>query len=358
MKGNSPAVIRALYIILVPVVLLIILLNSGLLQQHLTAVTVCGDNYSVVRYNFYYFDYYNTFLSENEDRLAELGYDPQQSSGEQFRADGLTWKEYFQTQAERQMALTAYYCDLAEEAGYKFSAEELAPVAAQLEANGAQCARSGISKANFYVAYYSAGMDEARYTEELTRRVQAQAYREHLLQTLTPNGDELAAWLSQYPAEDYACVNLRVLTLSAITNRETGQIGEPQLDALTQKLARLTERYKRGASFEELQAAFSACMLGGRDGVLANAVAGDLPGILADWCISEQGTLTDGDTFTGVDRDAGIAYFAVLDGFGTSGREIEAVRVLNASSISDEESAALSQYQVRRNSLGMLLAAA
>lgn len=95
MKGNHSAALRALYIILVPVVLLIILLNSGWLQRLLPAATVHGETYSVVRYNFYYFDYYNSFLEQYEDQLDELGYDPEQTDSEQIRDDGLSWKEFF-----------------------------------------------------------------------------------------------------------------------------------------------------------------------------------------------------------------------------------------------------------------------
>ena len=53
MKGANSPLLRAIYIILVPVVLLIILLNSGWLQRYVPAATVHGDeHYTVTRYNF------------------------------------------------------------------------------------------------------------------------------------------------------------------------------------------------------------------------------------------------------------------------------------------------------------------
>ena len=124
MQNNHSAQLRALYIILVPIVVLIIILNTGVLQKAFPAARIHGEAYSVVRYNYFYYDYYNRFLEENERRLAELGYDPKLSAGSQTcsLADGeITWKEYFQQSAERNMAETAYYCDLAQAEGYAFS---------------------------------------------------------------------------------------------------------------------------------------------------------------------------------------------------------------------------------------------
>ena len=231
MKGNHSAALRALYIILVPVVLLIILLNSGWLQRLLPAATVHGETYSVVRYNFYYFDYYNSFLEQYEDQLDELGYDPEQADSEQIRDDGLSWKEFFRREAEANLAETAYYCDLAQAAGYTFSEEELAPVAEQLAKNEAQRAQYGISSNNYYISYYGAGMNEERYVQELTRKVQAQAYKAHLEVAYTPAPAEVAQWEAEHPEADYQAVHLRVITLEALPDRATGEIGSAQLDA-------------------------------------------------------------------------------------------------------------------------------
>ena len=52
---NQSKLVRAFYIVLVPVVLVVILLNSGVLQKWLTAVTVDGEPYSAVRYDYYYY---------------------------------------------------------------------------------------------------------------------------------------------------------------------------------------------------------------------------------------------------------------------------------------------------------------
>lgn len=356
MKKTPPA-LRAVYIVLVPIVLLIILLNSGYLQRWITAATVHGEAYKVVDYNYYYFDYYNDFLEENELRLDELGYDPEVEDSKQNYDADTTWKEFFQAQAEADLAETAYYCDLAEAAGYQFSEEELAPVADKLAENEAFYTSYNLSAKNYYISYYGSGMTEEIYTEHLTDQVRAQAYKAHLLETLEPSQTELDQWLSGQQGSDYQAVRLRVITLAALPDRETGEIGAAQLEALEQKLGLLVGRYESGSGFEELQAAFSTCALGDAQGVVAVGTASNLPQVLADWCLTDQSSLAAGDTCSAVDAGAGVAYFAVLDGLGDSGVERDAVAELNAQTLEAQASEAMAVgYTVAHNSFGMLLA--
>lgn len=354
---NTPPALRAVYIILVPIVLLIILLNSGYLQRWLTAATVHGEAYKVVDYNYFYFDFYNAFLEENEARLDELGYDPNVEDSKQNYDADTTWKEFFQAQAEAELAETAYYCDLAQAEGYSFSEEELAPVADRLAEDAAFCATHNLSAKNYYISYYGSGMTEEIYTEHLTDQVRAQAYRAHLLETMEPDRDQIDRWLAQQQETDYQAVRLRVITLAALPDRETGEVGALQLEALEQKLGLLVERYQSGSSFDELQAAFSTCALGDGLGVVPEGTSADLPQVVADWCLEDQGRLAAGDTFSGVDPETGIAYFAVLDGFGSSGVERDAVTELNAQAVEEQESAAVAaEYPVVYSRFGMLLA--
>ena len=358
MKGNHSAALRALYIVLVPVVLLIILLNSGWLQRLLPAASVHGEDYSVVRYNFYYFDYYNSFLEENEDRLDQLGYDPQQPDSEQLRDDGRSWKEFFQAEAEAVLSETAYYCDLAQAAGYAFSEAELAGVEQKLAENEAQRAQYGISADNYYVSYYGSGMNEERYTQELTRLVQARAYKAHLEESWEIDPADIDRWLAENPQGDYRSADLRLITLDALPDRETGLVGADQLDALGRKLDALAARYEAGVPFEELQAAFSTRALGDETGLLAGATRDLLPAGLAGWCLEDQDALSAGDTFAWVDGETGTAYFAVLDGLGEPGPELTARRALAEQAAEEALSAAAGDYAVERSGLGMLLATA
>ncbi len=362
--NSQDPMLRALYIILVPVVLLIIILNTGFLQRTAVAAKVHGESYSVVRYNYYYFDSYNTFLDENADRLDELGYNPKLNDAKQYTADGISWKAFFLAEAEASLAETAYYCDLAEAAGYVYSDEELLPIEVKLAKNAAEQKAGNINAKNYYTAYYGAGMTEAVYTAELTRQVKAEAYKAYLIRSAAPTQAEIDAYIAENAIPDYRTADLRVITLEAQPDRETGEIGQEQTDALGYKMERLVARYEAGESFESLQSAFSTCAVGDSQGYLYNATRLDLPQNIAD------------DLFFGGDDPAAYPdgypagwymttsngtteYFLLLDGWGGSGPEREATLALGEDALlSQAESDIAADYHVSRQRFGMLLATA
>ena len=364
MNKNNDPMLRALYIILVPIVALIIVLNSGMLQKTVPAASVGGESYSVARYNYYYFDFYNAFLEENADRLGELGYDPKLTDTKQFTADGISWKEFFLRQAEADMAETAYYCGLAAQAGYEFSDEELRPVRERLEEDAARQAASRINAKNYYTAYYGAGMTEAIYTTELTRQVKAAAYRDYLIRSAEPSQAEIDAYIRKNAIPDYRTADLRIITLEAQPDRETGEVGPEQENALTQKMQRLVERYDAGESFESLQAAFSTCALGDSRGYLHEATRLDLPQNIADDLFFGGGdpvAYPDGYPIGWymTTNDGTTEYFILLDAWGGSGPVREATLALGQDALlARAETEIEAQYPVHRKYFGMLLATA
>ena len=104
MKKNSFRLEYAFYIIIIPIVLVMILLNSGYLQRWFTAVTVDGEDYNAVGYNYYYFRCYRDFV-DSED-FASSGLDLTVSLSDQQYDETATWKDHFTAQAEERMVLT------------------------------------------------------------------------------------------------------------------------------------------------------------------------------------------------------------------------------------------------------------
>lgn len=363
MNKNKDPMLRALYIILVPIVLLIIVLNSGMLQKTVPAARVHGQNYSVVRYNYYYFDYYNAFLEEHEAELDELGYNPNVSDAQQYTDGGISWKAFFLEQAEAGLAETAYYNDLAQAAGYVFSEEELLPVQEKLQDNAARQAASNISAKNFYTAYYGSGMTEAAYTAELTRQVKAAAYKDYLIRASAPTQGEIDAYIVQNAIPDYRTVDLRVITLEALPDRETGEIGLEQEAALGAKMERLVARYEAGESFEDLQAAFSTRALGDSKGYLLNATRLDLPESIADnlFFPPDPGAFPEGyPVGEYMTAAAGsVEYFLLFDGYAEDGPTREATLALGTDALlAQAEAEIAADYTVHRQRFGMLLATA
>ena len=349
--------VRALYIILVPIVLLIILLNSGWLQRVLPAASVNQVSYSIVDYDYYYFDYYNRFLEENSENLAELGYDSSVSNGQQDYDDTMTWRDYFLAEGEKEMAEAKYFYDLALSADYEFSEDELLPISEQLAANEEVRSTYGLKENNFYISYYGRGMDEDTYLKHLTISVKASAYQNYLIHSYQPSEEELAAYLAEHPENDYKTVSLSIITLDAETIRGE-DTEDASNDALRERLSRLESRYEKGESFSDLQAAFSSKKLGGSSGKLTDATRADLPDIFADTLLTDQDSLKVGESYSFLDEENGIAYFILLEGFGDSGLEKEAKIELGKQKTEDQLADALAgDYKVKRNSLGMLLSA-
>lgn len=350
MKNNAKG-LTPMYIVLVPIVLVVVLLNSGFLQRLFPAAEVRGSTYQVNQYNYYYFTAYNALLEadyETED------FDPSQEADEQTRADGSTWFDWFCAQADQRIAEVAYYNDLAANAGYIFTEADMAPMNARLAEMQTEAAVNSLAMKDYYVAYYGTGMTESAFLTELQRDYQADAYRAHLISSGAPADVELDAWLSEHPTEDYDTANLQLIVLSAVPDRFSGEIGAQQLTDLSAKLDQLVDRYEADpASFEALAAAYSSRSdVTENSGSLTDQRKEDLPATVSAWCFSAQ----PGDVFHTVDPESGEGYLAVLNGWGGSAARLEASAALRSAHVDETAQAALADYTVEHNSLGMKFA--
>ncbi len=351
MKNNSKG-LTPMYIILVPIVLVVVLLNSGLLQKLFPAATVHGEAYQVTQYNYYYFTVYNAFL---ETDYESEGFDPSRDAEQQTRSDGSTWFDWFCRQADQRLSEVVYYNALAQAAGYSFSEEELSPMDARLAELKAQAAVNSLSMKDYYVAYFGTGMTETIFLQELRRDVQADAYRAHLVEAEQPTAEEIDLWLSQHPTEDYLCADLQLIVLNAAADRFSGVTEQRQLDDLAARLDRLAQRYEASPpSFPELAAAYSAHPDAVENGgLLEEQRKEDLPDAVAEWCF---GGAQPGDLLQKLDRETGEGYLAVLTGWSGSAARREAAAALREDHVAQAAQAALSGYGVSHNAFGMKLA--
>jgi hypothetical protein len=343
---------RIFYIVLIPVILVVVLLNSGILQVWLPAATCGGEKFSAVRYNYYYFSCYNEFINENTGNLASLGFDEKIDLRNQNYDANTTWQDHFRQEAETRLSYAVYYNTLADDAGYVCSAEDLAPVQDQLAANKAECSQKGIAAKNYYKAYYGSGMSELSYTKELTYEVRAHAYAKYL-QSNTPITDEaIVAYMTDNQIQDYNTANIRLIAMKAVPDRFSGEVGAPQLDALTERLTRLSARLEaKPTEAETLAQTYSTDASAASGGTLTDQTRSTLPAAISDWCFDS--TRKAGDVYTTVDRDSGIAYWVYFDHFGSSAAVIETRLTLQSQAAASRETQELSAYPVVLNSIGM-----
>ncbi len=351
MRDNSKAVTRAFYIILVPLVALIILLNSGWLQRFFTAVTLDGEDYSAARYNYYYFQAYRAFVDGPEFDGSGLNLSAS-LSGQQYD-ENTTWKEHFAQQAEERLILAAHYGALAEEAEYQFSEEELAPAQEKLDEIADFCAETGIKESNYFTAYYGAGMTKAIFTQELERETKADAYRAYLARGGGVSDGEITTWLTANPTEDHPLANLWLYELDPVPARADGAVGERQRDDLARRLERLEARMEGGLAVED--AARYADALWGEDGFVRNAGQGDLPDAVAAWCF---GGAQPG-AFAGLMAEDGSAgYLVLLDSLDGSSAEKTARLALAEQALEEEDAQTLADARLEYHAFGMQLATA
>ena len=351
MKQKGVRLDYIFYIILVPIVLVIILLNSGLLQRWFTAVTLDGEDYKAVEYNYYFFRCYREFVDGEE--FAGSGLDLTVALSHQQYDETTTWKDHFAAQAEARMVTTAFYDGLAREAGYTFSQEELAPVQQTLEEIADYCGEVGIAVDNYYPAYYGAGMTQGIFTQELEREVRAQAYRTYLAQGGGTTDQEVEAYLADHPVDNHPLTDLWLIELDAVPARADGQVGPQQLDELEARLGRLEARAAQGGETMDVLSDKFSDRPWGDHGRLEQAVEQDLPELVAQWCFAPERAA--GDMAALLDRQAGKGYLVQVEGFSGSSAQRTARLALAAEQIGQLDAQALEHTTVEYHAIGMQL---
>ena len=109
---------------LVVLVLLVfgVLYSTGVLQRHMTAMTVGDTEISGSEYNYYYNQMRNNFLSQNSDYLTQLGL-TYSTIDEAMYTDTQTFGEMFREQAETTLRDTYALYNEATSQGYEMSEE-------------------------------------------------------------------------------------------------------------------------------------------------------------------------------------------------------------------------------------------
>lgn len=348
---NESKMNRAFYLFLVPIVAVVVLLNSGIFQRWFTAATVYGEDYSAVRYNYYYFSVYHDFLATD---YAGSNYNVNASAGSQQYDGDTTWKEYFAARAEERMITAAYYHGLAREAGWTASVETLEPLQAKLAEIDALCAESGLNEKNYFSAYYGAGMNRERFAAEMKLELEALAYREHLKSTWEVDEADLERWLADNPVPDGALLDLWLVELKAVPGRNSGQVGEKELDALEQRLSRLADRYGEGTLSPEELSRLYADAVWGEDGHVKQQASDEVPALVAQWC-AEPGRAV-GDRAALVDRESGRGWLVELEGTsGSSARKLARERYVEQA-MAEMEAQALASQPVEYHKLGLQMA--
>ena len=153
--------------ILVAILLaVIILLNSGFLYKHTTALSVGERDYSPAELSYSYLTQYSNFLSQYGSYASLFGLDSSQgaaSLSEQscpMLEEGKTWRDYFLQNAENNLLQITALKNYADQNGIALDEDEIASLDSELASLEDMAKTYGYSNANrFLAAQYGTGVN-------------------------------------------------------------------------------------------------------------------------------------------------------------------------------------------------------
>lgn len=286
--------------ILVAILLVvIILLNSGFLYKHTTALSVGSRNYSPSELSYTYLMQYSNFLSQYGSYASLFGLDSSQGAASlrsqecSMLGEGKTWRDYFLQNAENNLLqITALY-NYAVANGIELDADEIAELDSDLASLDSTAKTYGYANANrFLAAQYGTGVTTRLVrTMMMENSLAAKAldvYSDSLKYDDSELEEHYASYEGSYDYFDYA-----YYVVSAKASSAEGESADTEAAPTEQDLleARMTAEaiemaYKDGYDIEDpterLNAAIEAEFDDGA-ATVRSRVSGSSLGDLGDW---------------------------------------------------------------------------
>ena len=146
--------------------IVIILLNSGFLYKHTTALSVGSRNYSPAELSYSYVNQYSSFLSQYGSYASLFGLDSSKGVASLSQQscpmldEGMTWRDYFLQSAQNNLLQVTALKNYADQNGIKLDADELASLDDEVAALEEAARSYGYSSANrFLAAQYGTGVN-------------------------------------------------------------------------------------------------------------------------------------------------------------------------------------------------------
>lgn len=232
-KGLSMGILSAAIVILTFLIVLCVWLfcNLAVFRQNGTAVTANGYPLTAADYNFFYYRSYYEYMNTagGDAGTYGLGAKPDESLplSEQvmYSDDGreVTWQSYFTARAEQLLRRTFLYYELAQEAGYELSEEQLGDVDYDFDEKIWFEADTAFQTNEEYLEeHYGKGMTEEIYRKNLKILFTANEYADELENSVEISDEELDATY-QEGSDEYDIVFYRLFYLSGKAEDEAEQ---------------------------------------------------------------------------------------------------------------------------------------
>ena len=279
--------------------IVIILLNSGFLYKHTTALSVGGRNYSPAELSYTYVNQYSSFLNQYGSYASLFGLDTSQGVASLSQQscpmldEGKTWRDYFLENAGNNLQQVTVLKNYADQNGITLDESELAALDDEVAALEEAARSYGYSNANrFLAAQYGTGVNVRLARDLMAESTLATKVMQSYSDSLSFSDEELEEYYASLEGSsdlfDYASYFVAAEALpveGAETEDQTAPTEQTRLEArMTAEAIEMAyqDGYDIDDPAERLNAAIEAEYDAGSATVRSGVSGGSL-GDLSDW---------------------------------------------------------------------------
>ncbi len=243
-------------VVVVLLVALILIANSGLFYTVLPSVTVGGLKYTNAEYQYFYYGTYYNFVNTYSSYISYIGLDTSSPLSEQACAfsEGQTWAEYFRDGALNTMTSLSAVYSAAVADGYTLSEEDAAAIDASIADMTTAAESYGYSSAKNYIsAVYGRGCTENTVRKLSEMQYIAAAYEADNEDAFTYTDDELKTWYEDNK-DSYDKFDYLSYYVAADTVEETVDVTDDATGEVTQETKNVTTDETMAAAKETADA--------------------------------------------------------------------------------------------------------
>lgn len=321
--------------------------NTGVLERTLTAVTIGSHKLTAAELNYYYLDSINSNAYISYMVTAGVPLDEQEYAGDEYD----TWADYFLDTAITTARNTYAVYDEALANGYTLTEEEQGAIDQIVSSMSDYASLSGYNSASAMIrANYGRGCNESTYRDYLTVQQVASSYANKYLSDLDYTQEEIDAYGAEDPTaynsysyryyllntddyyedgvedptEEQAAAALADAEAAAKELAESNQGNEEGLKAALQELIDAKAAEEEDSTDEDAADETESTEAEEDTTLYENVLKSSLPSALSDWIV-EDGRQAGDTTYLAADNDAG--YYVVMFLDSTDNADVGTVNV-------------------------------
>ena len=306
---------QKIWFVVFPAVFVMILLNVGLPQRFLKAVTVGDTGYSIAAFNYYFYDEYYSYVAEHEENLP---FSLKKNLKKQDYDDKQSWQDFFHSQALKSLYETAYLNQTAEKEGWKISDASQKEIDQKLKDKQREiteyCADNNLtSEDKYYTEMYDSGMTKEEFYRQYTAQLKAEVYKKELMDSFNVSDAEVKQTAAS-SGKKVQAVTVGCIRLKASNDRVEGKVTDRQLQNTKIRGKNILNYWKNldqkdETAFTTMFENWSANADSATNaGIYRCAVKSELPEAIQSWCM-DAGRKAGDTTVISDDQGAWVVWY-------------------------------------------------